>query len=314
MRLTRSFSIAAYTLSAICWLVPGLQARTCSGNSEVLGSFGFVGSRNAFGATSITPPGTTGASSTAIGSLLAGTTGTGPFGAIGKLQADGTGILFASVSATSNTQIQIGTYTVNGDCTISVTLNDAFVNTSSGSTGSSTTTVTPATGDFQGVVVDNGNEIDLIQTASGSGSVIRLQKTSQNTVCTVANLSGTYGVTGSGVANIAATSGGSGTASAASFGFVGRMFADGAGNIVLDSASTGSALPQRQLTGTYTVSADCTGTASLKTADGTTRGIRFILVNEISACNANGGGAQRQSVQFVFSDAGAVGTGEARQQ
>ena len=70
-----------------------------------------------------------------------------------------------------------------------------------------------------------------------------------------------------------------------------------------------SPLSNRQLTGTYTVNMDCTGTATLATADGKKRGANFVIVTQGS--NLTNGA---QTLEFAFTDAGVVGSGLAQQQ
>jgi hypothetical protein len=84
---------------------------------------------------------------------------------------------------------------------------------------------------------------------------------------------------------------------------------DGAGNLVTDSVAQASPLSNRKVTGTYTVNTDCTGTATLITADGTKRGARFVIVTQGSDLT-NG----PQALEFSFSDSGVVGSGLAQQQ
>src|SRR5450756_157834 len=90
-------TVAGVLLAGSVLLAPALQARQCSGNGDVVGSYGFTGSRSGFfllGATAagpnspsgsgpmipvpVTPPGTSGTtvaftgSNTGIGNLLSG--------------------------------------------------------------------------------------------------------------------------------------------------------------------------------------------------------------------------------------------------
>jgi hypothetical protein len=283
-----------------------LLARSCSGNGDVLGAYGFVGARS-FVAVPIPPPGTTGVpgSPTAVGNLLKGANDTPLFATAGRLFADGTGNWFATSSATPATLERVGTYTVNSDCTISITLNDVFV------TMGGTPTTRAASATFEGIIVDDSKEIQLAQTgASGTGTVLSLKKMAQFSACSNASLSGTFGILAPGF-----TAGAPGTGTLAPFNLVGRISADGAGNFGLDR-SVGAPLQQRQFTGTYTVNTDCTGTARLVDPDRRTRNISFVLVSPSSTVvnpNTNDPSPARVELQFVFTDSGVTGTGTGKQ-
>src|SRR5207302_3052246 len=118
---------------------------------------------------------------------------------------------------------------------------------------------------------------DLLQTGTGSGTIITLSKTRQFYGCTNDGLSGTFGVAASGVSSTAAATAGDPPVSTA-FGLLGRFNADGQGNLLEDTVGAASPLVQRQVTGTYTVNADCTGTASLTGSDGKSRKINFVII------------------------------------
>jgi hypothetical protein len=209
--MKRSFELIAMTglYLSICAL--GLKAQSCSGNGEIGGSYAFVGSRANFPSVSVGPPGTSGTgssgtsgsstgstngvtgstssvtvSNTPIGQLIGGMSGSSPFAAVGRVVADGAGNLLGSQSPTG-ALISVGSYTVNQDCTISVTLNDAFVgmpvtppgtagngstsivgSSGSGSGVTSTNETTPASIKLVGVVLDRGAEVDLIQTGTST--------------------------------------------------------------------------------------------------------------------------------------------------
>jgi hypothetical protein len=90
---------------------------------------------------------------------------------------------------------------------------------------------------------------------------------------------------------------------------LGRFVADGAGNLVQDAIAVASPLSNRKITGTYTVNLDCTGTATLITADGKKRGANFVIVTGGSDLT-NG----PQAMELAFTDTGVVGSGVAQQQ
>src|SRR5260370_32831365 len=139
------------------------QGRLCSGNGDVVGSFGVLASRSDFfllGATqaatntpsglgpmipvAVTPPGTTGAtapfagSNTGVGRLLTGLQNPNVFSSIGRAFADGMGNLYSSPTAGLMTNIQVGSYTVTTSCSITVTLTDPFLTTAPPTTSART--------------------------------------------------------------------------------------------------------------------------------------------------------------------------------
>jgi hypothetical protein len=93
-----------------------------------------------------------------------------------------------------------------------------------------------------------------------------------------------------------------------------RFVADGAGQLTTDTSGLQS--PGQNINGTYSVSADCTGTAHLVDAAGITRNINFILVNQAAQCfiGAIPQSSARQELEFVFSDPGVIGSGVAQLQ
>ncbi len=195
----------------------------------------------------------------------------------------------------------MGTYTVNLDCTVSATLTEAFATPAAAGL-----TPTQASTTLEGVVVEGGNEIDLTQTGSSAGTIVTLKKTQQS--CTIDGLSSSFGISATGVTTTPAPITGT-TATATPFSILGRFVADGAGNLVEDSIAQASPLADRQVTGTYTVNADCTGTATLLTPDGKKRGANFVIVTQ--GTNLTNG---PQTLEFAFTDAGVVGSGLAQQQ
>jgi hypothetical protein len=182
----------------------------------------------------------------------------------------------------------------------------------------------------------NSNEIDLIVTGpTAAGAVVTLIRTSQFNSCSNASLSGNFGIQGQGFVQSGAVQGGTGAGGTAvttatgnpafvsggagalgtPFALLGRFVADGAGNFTSDFAGTQSPLA-RGITGSYTVNADCSGTARLTDASGITRNISFILVNEEAQCSTSARlqSSARQKLRFVFTDSGVIGDGTARQQ
>src|SRR4051812_30147254 len=115
MKRCNSVTTAIALLCGTVLVSPLLQARTCSGNGDVLGAYGFTASRAGFfllGATppgsngvlgsgplvpvAVTPQGTTGTtttnfSTTSIGTLVSGLSSTRVFSAVGRIFFDGIG-------------------------------------------------------------------------------------------------------------------------------------------------------------------------------------------------------------------------------
>ena len=92
---------------------------------------------------------------------------------------------------------------------------------------------------------------------------------------------------------------------------LGRSALDGSGMLTTDASGLAQAL---DITGSYSVNADCTGTGHLVDSTGVTRNIGFVLVNRGAQCSI-GAGAQsgsRQELDFVFSDPGVMGSGIAQ--
>jgi hypothetical protein len=284
-------------------IAPVLQARTCSGNGDVIGGYGWIGSRTVAFVPPTTPVTSIVGSSTQIGALAAGAANSGPFASVGRLYLDGNGFMFSS-STPLTPLLQVGTYTVNSDCTVSATFTDAFA-----TPGGAGLTPIQASVTFEGVVVQNANELDLVQTGTGStGAIITLRKTKQFNACGNDSLSGTFGLAGSGVATAAATPGA--TPVSTPFNLFGRINADGQGFLVQDSFGLASPLTQRRFTGTYLVNPDCTGSATLVGSDSKTRKIDFVIVSP-GGPNANN---VTQALAFTFTDSGVVGSGLAQQQ
>jgi len=172
----------------------------------------------------------------------------------GTVTADGNGNLSGSATLSQAGHIQsqsfTGTYTVNSDCTGTVTTID--------SNG-------PA--HFSIVIVDNGQQILFIETDAGvsvSGSA-----KPQATNCTTQTVSGSYGY---------AFSGWLYDSSGRAWGYAesGKVVADGMGG--LSSVATASAkgtIVSGSSTGTYSVNADCTGQVTYRNGGGQ---LNFVVV------------------------------------
>jgi len=321
------------------FFVSNLQARTCTGNGDVIGSYGFFGSRAGFFLLGATPPGTTASGSAPlvpVGVTPPGTTaalnpwsnfvnslaGKSVFSANGRVFADGAGNLYTSSTPTAlivNTLV--GNYTVNTDCTLSMSLGNPFSATG-GTIGTTLTTLVT----LEGIITDGGGagHIEAVVTGpDAAGAQVSFVRTSQFNACNNATITGQHGVVGSGFV-VAGTNTGTGTGAGTGvasaftpgaagalgtpFTLVGRFFSDGLGNFIADPPSVISPI-KRTLTGTYAVNVDCTGTGRFVDSSGTARNVSFVLVNDATQIQNS-----EQTIRFVFTDPGVIGDGSASQQ
>src|SRR5260370_29044016 len=119
---------AAFVRGGVAAMAPDLQARTCGGNGDVIGGYGWMGSR----AEEFVPAPSSSAipstpvigSNTQIGRLAAGGVNTAAFASVGALYMDGNGAMFSS-SAAGMPLTQVAAYNVNSDCTVSASFTDA---------------------------------------------------------------------------------------------------------------------------------------------------------------------------------------------
>jgi len=279
-----------------------LEARTCTGNGDLIGGYGWIASRSPqFVPPPADPPvAPTAASNTAIGALTGATANSVAFASVGRVFLDGNGGVHASATLTS-LLLPVGKYSVNTDCTVSVTITDTF-------TPPAEFGLPPvqASATFEGVLVQAGNEVNLVQSgASATGATLTLKKTRQFNACTVDGVSGNFGLSATGISTIAATA----TIEAVTtpFTLYGRIVADGVGNFVQDPQGAQSPLTTRQLKGTYTVNPDCSGEATITTSDGKSRKISFVQVS------SGPGSTGAQAIVFAFTEKGTVGGGVAQQ-
>ncbi len=356
MNMGRTGATLAFAVAGMLLTAGSSEARVCEGNAAIQGPFGFSASRfglvgsplaftGAFTGTAVTPPGTTTGTGTGTGTGQTGTatsnlpplasTGAGglvtgaatsePFARTGLLFADGIGGLFLD-----SAQLQaIGTYSVNPDCSVAVSLNNAFAfgATTSGGTGAGTGTGTggtqtgtgttgttaaltaPSTVTFDGVIVDGGEEIDLVQTGSVGGTTMTWRKTAG--ICSNNDLFGDFGIVGNATAVTTGTSGLAFTP----FAIAGRLQTDGLGNLTTDAFSIATANPTQVLTGTYTVNPDCTGTAQVS---GSSSGLDFVVVREFTVGTRVPGAQATVIAQpvmlFDLTGRGVVGSGSAKPQ
>jgi hypothetical protein len=341
----RRFGLLMSASLIVAALVPTLRAQSCFGNGIVNGTYGFVGSRFLLAGAPVTPPGaigpgsggtgTTGTgeattgpvvSNTPIGQLIGGLDGLSPFALLGTIRADGTGNFLAAANATG-TPAQVGNYSVNSDCTISVKLTDVFVglpvtppgtsgmsstgNTGNGSfAGRSATPPTPVSIKLEGLILDGGAEIDLVQIGtSDTGAVITLRRALQTFgACTDLNVNGPFDLVVRGSFVQTGSSGANGNSTVPT-NFIGRFVANGAGEFTSDALGAQSPLQELQLTGTYTVNADCSGTAQLVDSTRVTHNATFVIVQAEF-------GRDHTSPELLIglTDPGVNGFGFARQQ
>ena len=370
--MVRVYPVIVVTAMCLTSAVPFLHAQSCTGNGDFGGAYAFVGSRIDFAGVPAMPPGTSGAQSTGpttgstgtgsgttpttpavsntpVGQLIGGMLASSPFAAVGRILADGAGNLLAS-STPTGALTSVGTYTVNQDCSISMTLNDVFIGmpvtppgtasggTAGGSNGNgagnggnsgsggmsgsgggngttATSTATPATITVEGIILDRGGEVDFAQTgASNTGAVITLRRALQFGGCTAALVSGPFGlVSQESVSSTASSGGGSGSGSLGVLSLVGRLDADGIGMFLANTQATQSPTTGIQLTGTYTVADDCSGTAQIVESTGATHNVNFVIVQaRHNAATPGNAQAVLPELLFNFTDQGVTGTGYAR--
>ena len=221
-RTSRSI-VAAGILIAASGLIPPLHAKDGCTDRDFEGSFGFYGT----GYVVKSPV----------------TTLTGPFARLGRFESDGNGHLTFSSTASFNghliPQDFTGTYSMNPDCTFitSLFLPDPIN--------------LPVK--FISILTDHGNENrDLFVNPPGV-AVTGLGRKQYLAQCSTRNLLGAYSFELSGQILQA------GSAGRILFSALGRIEADGAGKVAgkLGSSYGGLPIPQEDISGTYTVDANC---------------------------------------------------------
>src|ERR1700722_8897774 len=158
MKKLLTLSLAA----AFCGTFATAQQQGClATTSSVIGSYTYIATETPFEGVGFTPPGTTNNkqlfSNTSLGQLLGNLSTGQTFGSVGALYFDGAGHVMISTAASPlAASTLIGTYTVNSDCTINVTLTDVFNTTVSGAGVSN-----PTFGSVNliGLVLGGGSEI-----------------------------------------------------------------------------------------------------------------------------------------------------------
>lgn len=336
-----NWKLALCLSSAGVVFAPLAQAQFCMlTNSSLSGSYGYTASQSgtplpaASTSTSTSSSTTTdnggvstsanGYSTTAIGQLLGGISGGTQFAQSGVWSFDGAGNISAT-STPGGTRQPIGTYTVNSDCSLSVTVADIFGNVA-----------TPV--QLSGIILGHGAEIDLgvatkapsgNSTASAptpaSGLSLKLGRVLYLNGCTLANLNGLYGFA------LNPTSQQSG-ATAQVGSVVGYLYFDGAGHIMplpssitsstssATTSATATTTAPYQYSGSYTVNPDCSGTMALNnssTSTSTTGAsqasvtVGFVIAPPSVSTLSQAGVAQSPQLNLSFSNATVSGSGYA---
>lgn len=212
----------------------------------------------------------------AISGLLSVSGKLTPFADYGSLVADGngsfTGFSSESTGGTIASRTLSGSYSINANCSGTATFTDSLGNTLH-------VAVT---------VVDNGGEIQFIQT--DSGTVVSGTAQRAPTGCDASAVSGPYTYA---IGGWIAVAGGF-----EPFADAGRIVSDGKGNLTGKSTySASGTIGRRTFTGSYAINSNCTGTATLKDSLGNNDTIAITIVN-------NG-----QQVLFIETDSGTVVSG-----
>jgi hypothetical protein len=277
--------------------VPLAQAQVCLlSNASLSGSYGFVASEaGAIPATTgTTTTGTTTASSgystTEIGSLLGAIAAGNQFSLSGILTFDGAGNIGATSSPSGGITQAAGSYSVNPDCSVSVSLTDSFG-----------TNVSPVK--LAGIILQRGIEVDLTSvsnlnaqtvtaagtpstatgttipgTATGEGLTVKLVQLLFRNGCSIATLGGLYGFVLYPDQVQPDDDATEGTDTPTPTTVLGYLFFNGLGGIIPQPitpnySSIGSVYSSLAFTGTYTVNTDCTGTLSISSSSTSTSGL-----------------------------------------
>lgn len=293
------------SLSLLLIFASCLPGQTCSGNQDFYGAYLFSAASPAYQPESTATPPNVQFSNTAVGRTLRSILSQARFATNGRLIADGLGTVFAAPADADTIITRVGVYRVNGDCTVSMTLFDGFI-TGIDFLGNP---LIRGSVSFEGVLQDRGSEAAFVQTGAAWASTMSLSRPYLAQGCTNNALSGAFGVAGNGIriTTTPATDETPAETVITPISLLGRFVADGAGGLRPDTPGLESAQPKRQITGTYRVDADCTGTARM-VIDNQTYNIHFILLRG----GVRFGEFARASMRFSFADAGLVGSGSAR--
>jgi hypothetical protein len=205
-------------------------------------------------------------------------TGQAPFVAAGTMTFDGSGNLTGKDTATEGSSVSrtfTGTYSMNADCSGTVTVLDSLGTTS------------------QYNVLMAADRIQFVET--DTGTIVAGEAKRKRTVCVVQDITGTYdfAVTGWFYSN----------SSPLAYADAGKLTADGGGAFSLvDVVSQGGTITSRTVPGTYAVNADCTGLATFNDPNLGPSHANFTVV------------ASGREMQFIQTDPNTVVSGSATRQ
>ena len=208
------------------------------------------------------------------GFTITGVNGSGLLmAAVGQLTADGKGNL-TGIEALSDGGVVTSNIALTGTYSLKASCNGTSIITGNGSSAS-----------FNLVVVSNGAQIEMEKTVAGTAQYGYALAQGKAT-CTNAGIKNVFGFRGGGYT----------APSMAPNSWDGQVKLDGLGNITgNESASFGGTIQSFSLTGTYTVSSNCTGTAVFS-GGGSQSNTFFVIVN---------GG---QSLMQIETDANSINT------
>jgi hypothetical protein len=190
------------------------------------------------------------------GFTITGVNGSGSLtAAVGQLTADGkgnfTGIETQSTLGVISSDVALtGTYSVNANCT-------------------GTGTITSGqTANLSLVVVSNGAQFEITRTDAGT-SQYGYALAQRKAICTNAGIKGTFGFRGGGF-----------NSSLQPSAYAGQVKLNGLGGLTgSESASFNGSIQSFSLTGSYSVSSNCTGTATFNGGAGNVAHTYFVIVN-----------------------------------
>ena len=263
-------------------------------DDDLRGSYGFLANT---GATTATTQVAGTFSTTPIGALIGSMNNLNGGTAAGSLYFDGAGRIYGS-SATSLpqgvTRDVVGTYAVSSDCSVRVTIYDAF--------NDALILNSPNNPSLIGTVLRSGDEIYLARLATSTilspRTAVRLVRYTDRYTsggCNVSMLRGAFGFMGQGVFKGAFAS------------FVARLNFDADGRLLSGSNIL-------QYPGTYTVNPDCSGTMTI-TTDALTTTVRFLITPEMAYVDPAGRLVSQPAqdlkpgILFTISDADRLITG-----
>lgn len=193
--------------------------------------------------------------------------------AVGQLTADGkgnfTGIETVSDAGVISSNVALtGRYSVNTNCS-----------------GTATITSNGSSANLSLVVVSNGKQFEITRTDAGT-SQYGYALAQGKATCTNAGIKNTFGFRGGGF-----------TSALVPNAWAGQVKLNGLGGITgSESASFGGTIESFSLTGSYSVSSNCTGTATFNGGTGNQANTNFVIVN---------GGL---SIMQIQTDAGTITT------